>query len=280
MNRIKIARETIEISKNRKYITKDNEEVSMEKRKLTDDIEYRNSEDIGKYNTKYQLVGFDDLDISGVEKRFIKPLYKVTDKGTLENIPFDADGYVILNFASTKHPGGGFETGAMAQEEDICYKSDLAYSLKGHKEFYKYNSFNLNRGMYTEGIIYSKDILIIRNPMMELVKPRKVAVITSAAPNAKVALKSGYKANDIRCELEKRIEHIVKVAIVNGKRKIILGAWGCGVFGNSAFDVANAFKKVLVLKGYEMYFNEIIFGIKCSKQDLNNYNTFKNVFKN
>ena len=64
--------------------------------------------------------------------------------------------------------------------------------------------------------------------------------------------------------------HIAKEEEVN---TLILGAWGCGVFGNDAEFVANSFKKELE-EYYADTFENIIFAIPGGT----NYMVFKRVF--
>lgn len=57
-----------------------------------------------------------------------------------------------------------------------------------------------------------------------------------------------------------RIGGIVKAAIVNNADCIILGAWGCGAFGQSPTLVAQAFAEVL--NDYSGAFRKIVFAIR------------------
>ncbi|MFI2364569.1 TIGR02452 family protein [Promicromonospora sp. NPDC019610] len=38
---------------------------------------------------------------------------------------------------------------------------------------------------------------------------------------------------------------MLDVAAAHGSRRLVLGAWGCGVFGNDPADVASAFAEAL-----------------------------------
>ena len=57
----------------------------------------------------------------------------------------------VLNFASAKNPGGGFITGAMAQEEALCQASSLYLQLKDSK-MYEYNRAMCSSGLYNDSM--------------------------------------------------------------------------------------------------------------------------------
>ena len=54
--------------------------------------------------------------------------------------------------------------------------------------------------------------------------------------------------------MEKRMRYILKLFATKGDRTIILGAYGCGVFGNDAADVAGIFYKLLKDEQLERHF--------------------------
>lgn len=179
----------------------------------------------------------------------------------------------ILNFASYKNPGGMFLKGSMAQEEALCHESILYNVLSAprfQKEFYGPNHKRLNRGMYGDDLIYSRDVLFIDSGGNTYAD-----VITCAAPNAGVASEICHvKSNIINCYLKARIQHVLYVALKNDVDVVILGAYGCGVFKNDPYDVAAIFKDELdtTFKGA---FEKVIFAIPDSKS--NNYKAFQDI---
>lgn len=234
-----------------------------EKLKLAVSIEYR----------KEQL---DNIDISICRKTNTPCKYKMSSYGA-DVMPFynRVGQLCILNFASSKNPGGGFESGAMAQEEALCYASNLCDCLKKHMSFYEYNREHLNKSQYSDGIIYTKDVLFFRNKFNN-VNPQFADVITCAAPNWGASRRIGVTLKENNETMSRRIEQVLKVAIANENRILVLGAFGCGVFKNDPNYVAKEMFRLLKTEGYDEYFEEIIFAMNDNKGE--NVEAFKNTF--
>ena len=183
-----------------------------------------------------------------------------------------------LNFASAKHPGGGFLRGALAQEESIARVSTLYPSLLKCPEFYNYN-MSLKTALYSDYIIYSEGVTVIKDDNGELLEnPYNIDVITSPAPNAKVIRENEkHNISKINITMENRIRKIIKVAILNNIDCLILGAFGCGVFGNSLHDVSKIFRKILIEEDLGKYFKVIEFAIY--DRNPNTYISFEKTFK-
>ncbi len=140
-----------------------------------------------------------------------------------------------LNFASYTHAGGGFLSGSMAQEEALCHKSTLYPVLKKCEPYYAWNIGNKNGGMYKNRALFSKNIIF------EDGNTRASAdVISCAAPNKSAS--SGPKTESEEKHqseiLRSRIRFVFAVAAENYPDILILGAWGCGVFGQDPKEVA------------------------------------------
>lgn len=165
----------------------------------------------------------------------------------------------ILNFASSKHPGGGFVRGSMAQEESLCYRSNLYNVLKEHESFYEYNREHLEKTLYTDGVIYSEDVCFFRNEKLENSEPFTVDIITCAAPNFRAARRLGVDADTINRVMVRRLKEIFEVAVTNGVEHLVLGAFGCGVFHNDPNFVAECTYRFLVDELYGMYFKQVTF---------------------
>lgn len=145
-----------------------------------------------------------------------------------------------LNFASAKNPGGGFLSGARAQEESLARSSALYACLKDSPMY----SFHRARNdpMYTSYCIHSPSVPVFRDDDGELMEPVPCAFITCAAVNAKVVLKrNSSRRAEIEDRMRARVQRVLAVAAAHEHRTLILGAWGCGVFGNEPASVAELF---------------------------------------
>ena len=177
----------------------------------------------------------------------------------------------VLNFASYNNPGGNFINGSKAQEECLCHESYLYNVLKGRIGYYKINHKNKNRSLYTDRALYSPNVRFIRGD-----KDVFCDVITCAAPNKTAAQKYCNVSDEENSKvLRDRIDFILKIAKDNLVENLILGAGGCGVFGQDPYEVAQIFKELLTTK-YKC-FDKVIFAIPDKKGE--NYIAFKEVLK-
>jgi len=164
---------------------------------------------------------------------------------------------VSLNFASATQPGGGFLGGARAQEEYLCRSSALFVTIKD-SPMYEYHRDNWTP-FYSDAMIYSGDVPVFRDDQHGLLAtPYLASFITSAAPLAKKVLPHDYpKLPNI---LMQRILKILSVAKSKGHDSLILGAWGCGAFGNDGHIVSELFHRALTVE-FAGSFKEVTFAI-------------------
>ena len=182
---------------------------------------------------------------------------------------------LVLNFASAVNPGGGFLSGARAQEEAISRASTLYLSIGSQNASVMYSENRRNGGkFYLEYLLFSPYVFFFRNSNHDfLPNPVMTSVLSSPAPNKRRFSLSGPELEKV---LEKRIFRILAVAAEEKKKDLILGAWGCGVFGNDPVAVASIFKKV-IHESFANAFRNIIFAIPEGRYD-NNYESFREVF--
>jgi uncharacterized protein (TIGR02452 family) len=206
------------------------------------------------------------------------PNISVVNKTTLDaaiNIQEDTGetNVCILNFASAKNPGGGFIEGAIAQEESIARSSTLYPTLLKNNKFYEENKKKHTMGLYLDYAIYSPSIAIFRTNDGDWYDfPYYVSVVTSPAPNYNAV--PAHKQGQVESVIYNRIKQILGIMAFQEHRTIVLGAWGCGAFGNDPEMVAKLFKSALK----EMpYFDNIIFAI-YDKEDSETYLAFQSEF--
>lgn len=151
----------------------------------------------------------------------------------------------LLDFASFKNPGGGYMGGSLAQEEAICSESNLYNILSQMTDWYDENRSvraddESHNALYADRGLYVPDVALTVNSRIV-----KCDVIVVAAPNWSAASKAGCEkpANDE--SLSSRIDLVLDMAEDNGVKSIVLGAFGCGVFGQDPRQVARMFKEKL-----------------------------------
>lgn len=175
------------------------------------------------------------------------------------------DKTAVLNFASYKNPGGMFLQGSKAQEECLCHESFLYNVLSAFNDtYYSWNRKNLNKALYLNRAIYSPDVLFERIEAAENNEGKPVNVhcdvITCAAPNITAAAKvCGVDATENEKALESRIRFILDIAEANKVETLILGAFGCGVFGQNPEMVGHYFSSFLHSRRYR--FKKVIFAV-------------------
>ena len=157
---------------------------------------------------------------------------------------------VALNFASARNPGGGWLTGAEAQEESLARSSALVAALTapGPCAAHYADGSGSRDALYTHDMIYSPAVPVFRDEasLQLLPQPWPLAFISAAAPNAGVAVrKHAVSAKAVEAIYAERAERVLALAHKRGHDAIVLGAWGCGVFQNDPPMVARVFGRLL-----------------------------------
>ncbi|KAJ7125188.1 hypothetical protein C8R44DRAFT_734476 [Mycena epipterygia] len=195
----------------------------------------------------------------------------------------------VLNFASATRPGGGFKSGARAQEESIARSSNLYSSLmtpEGQR-FYAVHKTGTKSKYYSHAMIYSRDVQLFRSDAGEWVRPTRVDVLTSAAVNAgevrrrgagtaKDGIKAYFKpaapalaagAEDVETAIEdamrERMGRVLFLFENEGAQDLVLGSFGTGVFQNKVPMVAKLWVELLAAPNarFKDSFQRVVFAI-------------------
>ncbi|WP_410537688.1 TIGR02452 family protein [Streptomyces sp. KL2] len=176
----------------------------------------------------------------------------------------DSGGPVaVLNFASARNPGGGYLNGAQAQEEALCRASALYVCLLRAPGYYEHHRAERS-AFYSDRVIHSPGVPVFRDDRGVLLEePFEAGFLTSPAPNAGViARRAPEEAGRVPGALLVRAERVLEVAAAQGYRRLVLGAWGCGVFRNDPAVVAGAFRSHLADGGrFAGRFAHVVFAV-------------------
>ena len=219
-------------------------------------------------NSTFYTPAFNRSFIAGSPKKI-----EVRDGGSIEVAyqEYENDGIkpCILNFASYKNPGGKFLDGSSAQEECLCHGSNLYNILEKFDKVYYLphrRGGETNRAMYLNTAIFTPDVIF-----NYLGVPFKCDVLTCAAPNFAAGSRYYNVTSKENAEiLLDRIEFIRKILEEKEVKTAILGAWGCGVFGQDPNLVASYMNQTFK----DSNIDTIIYGVPKGV-NARNYITFK-----
>ncbi|KAK4061088.1 uncharacterized protein Triagg1_10515 [Trichoderma aggressivum f. europaeum] len=174
----------------------------------------------------------------------------------------------VLNMASPLRPGGGVLTGATSQEEWLCARTTLYPSL--HEDFYRLPEI---------GAIYTPDVLVCKTWDAEPsdLKPADqffIDVITAAMlrlPEVETNQQGEltYSEQKDRDMVLANMRCVMRILRSRHIERVVLGAWGCGAYGNPVDEIARSWRRVLLgprakrSERVEVYDDmEVVFAIK------------------
>lgn len=192
-------------------------------------------------------------DVPAVPAEAPPPRVSLADEdslGGIDRLAAEGCGRIgVLDFASARTPGGGYLRGGAAQEESLCRASTLYTALEALPDFYERNRAWPDT-LYSDEMILVPEVEVFRDRHGTLREtPIAVAMIVAPAPNRRALAEAGADTDGARTRaaLARRIPRIL--ALGTGLDGLVLGAWGCGVFGNRPVDVARLFGDALARPG-------------------------------
>jgi uncharacterized protein (TIGR02452 family) len=268
---VSLAKETIEIIKNKNYIAPSGQLVDIStslNAAIDGTVLYPHTTSIPQFTPQTYVV---TCEITN----------ETTTQAAIRWMSEDTDNAIALNFASARNQGGGFLSGAIAQEEDLCRCSGLYGCLKRKPQFYNENILR-DDALYTDGVIYSPRVPFFRDRFNFLLeKPFELSIVSSPAPNVRAISMDDFQDENLEDVLYSvlygRAKRILQTAAFHGHKNIILGAWGCGAFGNDAGQVASVFAQLV---NDEMpFFERVCFAVYDTREPPVLYEKFKEVIE-
>ena len=175
----------------------------------------------------------------------------------------------VLNMANAFHPGGGYLSGAGAQEENLCRRSAYCLALEAPEPLYglvrqrKGDHYPLG----DEDGLYTPNVLVLRASEDAgyewLPHPRYLSFVAVAAIDRPRVTRDRPPrlAPPERTLTAAKIRMILRIALYHRHDALVLSALGCGAFGNPPADVAAVFHEVFSEPEFHGAFREIVFAI-------------------
>ena len=171
---------------------------------------------------------------------------------------------LVLNMANAEHGGGGWLKGALAQEEALCYRSSLSFTLK--RRFYPMGN---EEAIYSPSVVVFRESIARGHGLLDLTQPKNLQVVSvvsmAAIRDPDTITKSDgskvYKVGKDRLLMKKKMRACLRVAGREAHRRLVLGALGCGAFGNPRGEVAKCWKEVLEETEFRGWFESVTFAV-------------------
>ena len=192
--------------------------------------------------------------------------------------------FTVLNMANASRFGGGYKSGSAAQEENMFRRTTCSYYNDEVDSFGKYSQSYKELINGQRGTVYfgdeprvcfrdeeDKDYAFLpKNKIFPFYELR------AAAPDLNVSHNRGRVIDFDEVRGEKRIRAQFTTLIANGKKYVVLSAFGCGAFNNPPHKVAAIYKKII--NEYKHHFHVILFSIiGKSEKDRANFDIFRQI---
>ena len=167
-----------------------------------------------------------------------------------------------LNFANQHHPGGGYLNGARAQEEDLCRLAPTLYSSLKRLRY----PMKDREAHFTEAIIARTYGTYQLDEPSDLTGPVKGYIISAAMPNVlsrSCPLIAG--TDEWKQSVYVRVRAVLHAAKQEQVDALVLGAFGCGAFGNPPDLVAPIMVEALQSPEFRGCFRCVVFAILVNK---------------
>lgn len=173
---------------------------------------------------------------------------------------------VVLNMASSKRPGGGYMSGAGAQEENLFRRSNYNLFLADKKYIDAERKWSYPLPELCA--IYTPDVTVFRGtekagyPFLE--QPVDLSFIAASAYKDPPTVTNGasnwkYLREDMAQKTVAKLDLLLCAALHHQHDSIVLSAFGCGAYNNPPYHMALLFKQVLAK--HHSLFKKVVFAI-------------------
>jgi len=162
----------------------------------------------------------------------------------------------VLDFASDTNPGGGYKSNQQGtQEESLCRRSSLALLLESAQYPIPFM-----------GAVLCPEVAVFRDRDLRLRPEITWVSCVAACLRSQSSAGDGSLNQSERNIVKEKIKLVLDGMHLHGTKQVILGAWGCGAFGNDPAEIAACFVDVLKSKrGLSYGFDDIVFAIPNKK---------------
>ena len=181
--RKKIAAETLQCIEQGYYINPQGEKIPLQSGEVLYQKSLAHSDISEAFWTRTRYM----TQLSVVKRHYIDVAQEEAQSGA---------NVALVNLASPLHPGGGFEEGMKGEEQQLCFRSELAGFMKevlnkfqqGHRDYFPLNNHHDRKSgesLQHGKVVYTPQVQFFRSHTTDhyafLEKPFTVAVISSAA---------------------------------------------------------------------------------------------------